>query len=60
MAESPPYMYSSGSTPFSSTQPVPVVVITRRTLRSNAPVRCNSATASAARSRDVGAESSPA
>ena len=42
-AVSPLYMYSSGSTAVSSTQPVPVVVTTHSTLRSNAPVRCSSA-----------------
>src|SRR3954470_3296753 len=51
-AVSPAYMYSRESTALLLTQPVPVVVITQRTLRENAPVRRNSATATAACSRE--------
>jgi hypothetical protein len=58
-AVSPPYMYSSGSIMAGFSHPVPVVVATTRTLRSNAPVRSSSRTASADSAAIDGADLSP-
>lgn len=46
MAVSPPHMYSRAAAASPFTQPVPVVVASTSTLRSKAPVRSSSATAS--------------
>ena len=48
IAESPPVTYSKPLAALGSTQPVPVVVTTRRCCRSKPPARSRSATASAA------------
>ena len=59
MALSPFITYSSESLAAGSTQPVPVVVATTRTSRSNPPARSSSRTASAARSSTSSADARP-
>ena len=59
IAVSPSYMYSSGSIIAGFTQPVPVVVATTSTLRSKAPVRSSSFSASSDSASIDGAEFSP-
>ena len=60
IAESPPVTYSKPLAALGSTQPVPVVVTTRRCCRSKPPARSRSATASAACCSVSSALASPA
>ena len=59
VATSPPNVLSAPVIAFSSTQPDPVGIATTTTLRSKAPARSISETASATRSSGVAADSSP-